>query len=97
MFKMHTLVLLALATGVALSTAAMAQEKVPELDEKAFAADYRALLKKHPGATYRFHLFDERDAKGGRSPRCAVGCHWHPEVGVCSCPPPMGEVIRLWE
>ena len=85
------------AIWLVFSVPAMAQEAPPKLDEKGFAADYKALLKKHPGATYRFHLFDERDVKGGRSPRCAANCDWHPDVGVCTCPPVHTDMPRIWE
>jgi hypothetical protein len=76
------------AVTLALAMPALAQDKAATVDERAFAADYKALLKKHPGATYRFHLFDEGEAKPGPSPRCGSPCEWTDEVGVCSCPRP---------
>ena len=82
---------------LALTMPALAQDKAATVDERAFAADYKALLKKHPGASYRFHLFDEGEAKPGRSPRCAVGCDWYSDVGICACRPPHGKPIRIWE
>ena len=83
------------AVTLALAMPALAQDKT--VDEKAFAADYKALLKKHPGAIYRFHLFDEGEAKPGPSPRCGSPCEWTTEPGVCSCPRPGGQMQRIWE
>ena len=85
------------AVTLALTMPALAQDKAATVDEKAFAADYKALLKKHPGAAYRFHLFDEGEAKPGPSPRCGSPCEWTDEVGVCSCPRPGGKMQRIWE
>ena len=82
---------------LALAMPALAQDKAATVDEKAFAADYKALLKKHPGATYRFHLFDEGEAKPGPSPRCGPPCDWYSQGGICACPGGSGTMDRIWE
>jgi hypothetical protein len=85
------------ALAFAFAVPAFAADNISMDDARAFATEYKALLKKYPGATYRFHMFDERDVKADRSPRCAANCSWHPEVGLCTCPPAHQEHERIWE
>lgn len=82
----------------ALASPTMAQEKAGALDERAFAAEYKALVKKHPGANTRFRLFDHGNEKLAPKPRCEGNlCTWYPEVGVCECSEGGGHEKRLWE
>jgi hypothetical protein len=83
----------AIVVCLSLAAPSFADDKSSKLDEKAFAADYKALIKKFPGAQYRFHLFDTGEAKPGPDPRCRPDC-WFADVGVCYCFPPHKE---LWE